>query len=228
MPNECTSLHVAVIHNDRSRLRELLSSGEFGVDARNANGTTPLMLACLFGRASVFLSLVRKKASLQKQDENGLGMLEYVKQVSLTQHTLKQYQDITGQRPSMSGRRAIFSILQACIQARNANAANKEAETRSEADIQPATPTTTPADSDIVFLRNDKELRIIEARTLARTEFNVEIGRKSSGAIRTKGEQQFMMLAISGWSGVSAPFPLIRDLCLVTLGYFNRPKATAR
>lgn len=226
-PDGLTALHLAVIHNDHPRVRELLSSGEYGVDARSAKGTTPLMLTCLFGRYNIFLALIRKKASLKKQDTNGLGVMEYIRQLSLTHDMLKRYQAFTGQQPSIKGRQSVFSILRLCIHARNQkqhdsqvlhgshNHRDEEAEIRPEANVRSAAPATVPADSDTIFLRDGKELKIVEVRTLARAEFNIDVGRKSSGGIRAKGEQHFMKMAISGWGGVST-YPLqIMGLLLI-------------
>lgn len=182
-PDGLTSLHLAVIKNDRAGLRGILSSREHGVDERTSEGATPLMMACLFGRASIFLSLVRKKASIAKKDHSGLGLVDYVRHLPPTENILSKYHAFTGQQPSRSGRQAIYAILQACTQASRSQQRlgakeTRAAETVVEAEVLLAAQTAADEEMETVFLRDGGELQISKARVLKSATFEIDLGRK--------------------------------------------------
>lgn len=196
-PDGLSPLHIAVIKNDREGVRKILASRERGVDERTAQDATPLMMACLFGRPSIFFSLVRKKASTLKKDINGLGLLDYVNHVPATETFLKEYQAFTGQQPSCTGRKTIFSILQVCIQkSRESKILQHDKETQAEAEVDvgvgtlsaaepavqvTAAPSEDESDMNTVFMRNGKELRITKVRILQKAKFFIDLGRKVGG-----------------------------------------------
>lgn len=180
-PDGLTDLHLAVICNDRDGLRSILSTREYGVDARTSNGATPLMMACLFGRTYAFHCLIKKRASAVKKDHQGFSPLDYAKHLPFVEDTFNRYQAFTGQQPSHSGRQTIYSILQTAIQA----AHNQKQYESKEADLEmpsAAVPVAPVAEDkmETVFFRDGDLLQIAQARILKSAQFNIKLGSKAS------------------------------------------------
>lgn len=181
-PDRLTELHLAVICNDRDGLRNILSTKEYGVDARTSNGATPLMLACLFGRTYAFHCLVKKRASTFKTDHQGLSPLDYVKHAPSIEDTFEKYQAFTGQQPSHSGRQTIYSVLKTAIQAAHNQKRSEAKEAQPETRPSPTVP-VVPATEDkttTVFLRDGDLLQIAQARILKSSQFSTKLGAKVS------------------------------------------------
>lgn len=191
-PDYISPVHVAVLKNDVQGLRHLLATQEYGVDCRTGNdlnGSTPLMLACLFGRTGIFIYLVQKKASLQKRDCQGLSVPDYLKS-QLTQDILKKCQAVSNIPPSKSGRKSIDAVFKTVFQMA------KHYVGRNRVSAAPASRT--------VFLRNRRVWEICNVEPIAATEFNIDLDRKSTGAIRGKNQKNITAIAISGWQGDKA------------------------
>lgn len=197
-PNGLTELHLAVISNDRAAVRSIMATRERGVDERTSAGATSLMLACLFGRATIFRYLITKKASAVKRDRRGLGLLEYAKHVPLVQESLARYQEATGQEPSQKGREVILTVLRVCIEAarneKRPEIADLPTQIRSgvEVGVQtqigsdseivagPSAERTAMNDLTTVFFRDGQELRVGRVRIEKTVTYEVDIGRKVS------------------------------------------------
>lgn len=232
LPDGLTALHAAVLENDHQKVRALLRSRELGVNARSSTGTTPLMLATLFGRAEIFQYLLKNGAALESRDHQGHPVIDYI-QGAFTRDLILRYQGIATAGPCLSGQNTIqysLKILKYAnktsrprrrsniLRSRNLrppgtvlqdtpSADTPSADTPS-ADTPPAeTPPaeTPPTDTPLprlVFLRCGKHLEVAELRRLGATEVNIVLGRKSSGIIRGKNEVKISKFAISGWAGV--------------------------
>lgn len=166
-----SALHVAILMNNGHQVKQLLASREHAVDGRILDGTTPLMLAGLFGRANIFLFLLRKGASLQKLDSNGCTVTDYVKHIPSTKKILNQSQALTGQCPSKSGRKIIYNMIQAILRfakQEKLKGHNVNITLVDQAAIKGRT----------VFLNSGKAFEICQVQRLAYAEFEVDIGSK--------------------------------------------------
>lgn len=74
-----TELHVAAIHGQTRRVRKFLSGQKDKdvIDARDWEGTTPLMAAALTGRLAIARLLLRNGASSEAKDRRGRKALAY-------------------------------------------------------------------------------------------------------------------------------------------------------
>lgn len=197
LSDSLTALHIAVLQGDREQLRALLKSREYGADVRSRKGVTPLMLACMYGRSKIFFYLLKKKAGPSKTDYRGFTTMDYV-EGSSNQVLAQEYQDITTGEPSRSGRRTIYSFL------RGREYGNKHSQARRPLEPQPGTrPSGLPLPCRL-FLRSGKQLEFVEVRSLASTEIDVQLGRKSTAIIRGKDDKETIYkFSISGWSGIN-------------------------
>lgn len=203
-----TSLHIAVLKDDREQVRALLASREYGVDVRSSTGATPLMMASLYGRTKIFHYLVRKKALLDKADYQGCKALHYAKRPH-NRVLARKYEGIAAGEPRQSGQLAIYYLLKAFERAsKNAippqPAGTREASEMQSSDIPPTgSPTSDMVLPSTVFIRSKKgkQLELVEVRRLAVAEVDIDLGRKSTGIIREDGSERHRF-AISGWAGV--------------------------
>ena len=76
-----TELHAATILGRTRRVRALLASDNKKqlIEARDAEGTTPLMAAVLTGRLTIAKLLLRNLASSKARDQKGYRALEHAK-----------------------------------------------------------------------------------------------------------------------------------------------------
>ena len=86
------------------------------MDERTLDGATPLMLAGLFGRSTIFFSLVNKHASVHKHDNDGCTAMDYLKHMPSTKKILAHFQALTSKRPSTRGRKSIYNIVRGIAQ----------------------------------------------------------------------------------------------------------------
>ncbi|KAK7733046.1 hypothetical protein SLS53_008375 [Cytospora paraplurivora] len=197
LPDGLTALHIAVLQGNREQVRVLLKSREYGADVRSRKGITPLMLACMYGRSKIFFYLLKKKADPGKKDYSGFTTMDYVKGL-FDPGLTPEYQDITTGAPCRNGRRTIYSFL------RGREYANKHSQPLRLLDPQPGTrPSGLPLPRRL-FLRSCKQLEFVEVRSLASTEVNSKLGRKSTAIIRGKGDKETIYkFSISGWNGIN-------------------------
>lgn len=175
-PPGLSALHVAVIQNDRHKVRALLASNEHGVDERTTMGATALMLAGLYGRYHMFKYLSRKSASTSKQDFEGYGCLDYLKHRAFTKPLLQKYQDIAFDRPRRAGRVQIYDFLRA--ESPTIKQGRWERSERAQTPPVKATP-GEQSERRVVFLRKGGMLQVVEIRSLAVAEWPFKLGRKT-------------------------------------------------
>ncbi|KAF3765227.1 hypothetical protein M406DRAFT_331535 [Cryphonectria parasitica EP155] len=206
-------LHLAVLRKDRKQVLSLLAEKEVGVDQRNALGQTPLMLACLFGYLDIAISLYAKNASIQKTDDRGFSVLDYLKKMALRKESLTQYESFARRPPSRTGRAYISLILKRHqrdyqhYQYRLGKSNKDVAESLSLAQKD-------PSDSHIVFLRTGRGLKICHVTVLASADFKIHLGNKSMAVWRKA--KNCHTLAVSG-SARAAEFsePTFHDTFLI-------------
>ncbi|KUI64937.1 hypothetical protein VM1G_01229 [Cytospora mali] len=200
IPDGLSALHVAVLQNNHEQARALLKSREFGVDVRASTGTTPLMLAALYGRTRIFYYLVKKRADLEKRDHNNFATIQYTKGPHAG-NLIRKYQDIATGEPRRSGRHAIYCFL------KTLEHASQNAPRRQPTDARPEDARLSHAPlPSTVFLRSHdgKQLELVGVHRLAITSVDIDMGRKSTGTIRGKCEaDKIHKFAISGWAGVN-------------------------
>ncbi|ROV88306.1 hypothetical protein VMCG_10476 [Cytospora schulzeri] len=194
LPDGLTALHAAVLRNDRRQVRALLKSREYGVDVRSSTGVTPLMVASLYGRERIFFYLVKKRADIRKHDYQDLAAMDYAKGPN-TRQLVQKYRDIATSEPRRRGRHTIYYFLKAFEHA------SKSSQPQQPLSAQPSEihPPST------IFLRSQdsKQVELMELQRLATTVVDIDLGRKSTGTIRSQNEAgTFYTFAISGWAGV--------------------------
>lgn len=195
-------MHLAVLKNDQRKVRKLLGSREHAVDERTFSGATPVMLACLFGRTTIFWFLLSRSASLSKQDYRGFTVSAYVQQGKLfpeAKDLVDRYQSFTDTEANRLGRKRIWKGLRDI----GHGAMYPSAQRVGAGAITSATGSaSSSAPPRILFLRKGGVFEIIESgRRLAMVEIDHPLGRKTCGGIRGDGEDQFRAIAMSGWRG---------------------------
>lgn len=223
-----TPLHLAVLENDYAKVRKIASDREYGIEAVTATGTTPYMLAALYGRTSIFSFLTLKKASPHKKDVQGNNALHYAKEElpPFVKRLMQRYKQIVASKPELVGRRVIYDVLQkrqhdideaymqgqadaraesqtrAQIQAQ-AQEAQTELQTSMDVDQSNAEQTSQYPSVRLVFLRslNGKHQEVGEFRQIATAEHGW-VGRKCTGFVYGADENDSPKFAISGWGRI--------------------------
>jgi len=68
-------IHLAVKQNDLDKVSEYVMQG--GIELRDSNGFTPLILAAYFGHTSIVKYLLEQGANVDQRDKNGWTALIY-------------------------------------------------------------------------------------------------------------------------------------------------------
>jgi len=68
-------IHIAVKENDLGKVREYVMQG--GIELKDSNGFTPLMLASYFGYTSIVAYLLEQDANVDQRDNKGWTALMY-------------------------------------------------------------------------------------------------------------------------------------------------------
>lgn len=228
-----TALHVAVIDNDREKVRALLAGKENAVDERTTTGATAVMLASLYGRFDIFIHLLKKSASILKQDYEGFGCKEYVRHLAFTKPLLRQFEVITVEQPRRSGRKAIYDFLRSLSSVINQSPLGSGVidfhpglgEQWLGSDRTDTRPTLSEqTERRIISLRKGGVLEIVGVESLARAEFARDLARKTCGAVRGQGETVYRAVALSGWRGDEAQQSVT---CLNNAKYLELTRAFA-
>ncbi|KAJ4409733.1 hypothetical protein N0V82_009395 [Gnomoniopsis sp. IMI 355080] len=201
-PAGLSALHIAVIQNDRQKVRALLANNEHGVDERTSTGATALMLASLYGRCDMFFYLLRKSASISKQDFEGFGCLDYVKHRDFTNPLLEKYEVVANEKPARPGRKIIYNFLRPFSSAIKQGRLKKTKARTPLAEASPAKASPGEySERRVIFLRKGGMLEVVEVRSLAVAEWPFELGRKTCATIRGSEDTAYRAIAISGWRG---------------------------
>lgn len=208
-----TPLHRAVLKNDATTVRKIVSEREIGVDVRTPTGTTPLMMAALYGRLEIFLYLLGKKASPYKQDNQGNNPLAYVKQrTPSVQNLLRQYKNTAAVGSGRSGRRDIYVVLKAMKHQskRSYTQGQAAAQDKSHTQAQPQGPAhlvqpeqqqpCQDSPGRFVFLRSPggKQQEFAEIKPVAVAKHG-DLARHCTGFVRGVDKSSDPTFAISGW-----------------------------
>lgn len=208
-----TPLHRAVLKNDADTVRKIVSERELGVDVRTATGTTPLMIAALYGRLNIFLHLLGKKASAHKKDSQGNDPMAYVKQKTpFIQGLIRDYGIIATMKPDRGGRRGIYVVLKAMKHQNRRSNAQGQAAARDESSTQAQGQTAAQLDQTeqqqplqdspkrFVFLRSSggKQQEFAEIKQVAVAKHG-DLLRHCTGFVCGVDGSSDPAFAISGW-----------------------------
>lgn len=219
-----TPVHMAVLQDDIGQLFALINSREYGIDALDSRRATPIMLAAVAGRSTAFTYLLENGASRQKQDVEGLKVVDYLLSTEKTERLAQIYQPHAKKRFSERRRKLIRATLKAFGQANN----------QEKYDPAPAVPVVEPAavipapapvaapvaapvpgveeapitdlpETCDVIIHQDKVVMFGTFSVQCKAAFTMDLHNKTMGAIRGRAQgSPFHVMTISGWRGDKA------------------------
>ncbi|KAI3401810.1 hypothetical protein diail_8188 [Diaporthe ilicicola] len=218
LPDGLGPIHVAVLKDDYAKVRELLGNREVGVDCRTAIGSTPLMLAALYGRHKIFEYLWIKNAYADKKDYQDRTTLDYIRS-NFAEDLRRKYKHVATSGLNLHGQGQIIRRLKAIMRdikrARTQVPAEAQAQLGSQ-QLEPSKKPTEQAPSGqtpqafsertgrTVFIRSltGRHLEYVELRPIASTEVDRDLERKSTAVIHGLNEDGTPTFAVSGWGGI--------------------------
>jgi len=188
------AIHRDVLRDNLNRVRRLVAVDKANLDARNAAGATPLMLASLYGHVRVVRFLIQKKASVDVKDSKGRTAVHYARwgHYARSQSRLyrREFPLDTKADDLKNNREQIFNLLSDpwALQAM-------------------ATERTT---AKPIFFKDGKRLGIF--KPIALVEYGRDIGNSTGAYISASGKMiEPEILAVSGWLSPSCPTPGVLD-----------------
>ncbi|KAL1880135.1 hypothetical protein Daus18300_001498 [Diaporthe australafricana] len=227
--DDLNPLHVAVLKGNYAEVRGLIANGDVGVDSRSATGSTPIMLAALYGHYRIFELLSRKDVHTNKKDAQGLNALDYAKHSTFTEELCRRYKGIAFNSPNHGGQVHIRNRLKILKRERE-RGRDKGRNRRGQVPVQKVlrllkrerergrcqglaeaqqaltqTPQVSSHDTGrtgFIRSKDEKFLEYVEIRCLASTMVNQRLERKATAIMRGVNEDGTDTFAVSGWSGL--------------------------
>ncbi|KAK1769036.1 hypothetical protein QBC33DRAFT_605217 [Phialemonium atrogriseum] len=85
------AIHRAVLEGDLNRVNRLITVNRACLDAQNASGSTPLMLASLYGHVRIVIALIGKRAQVDIKDNKGKIAANYAERGSFATSLFRRY-----------------------------------------------------------------------------------------------------------------------------------------
>lgn len=212
-----TPVHMAVLQDDIGQLFALINSREYGIDALDSRRATPIMLAAVAGRSTAFTYLLENGASRQKQDVEGLKVVDYLLSTENTGRLAQIYQPHAEKRFSQRRRKLIRATLKAFGQA-NRQEVSDTAPSIPVVETAAVIPAPAPVAAPVpgveeapitdlpetcdVIIHQDNVVMFGTFSVQCKAAFTMGLHNKTMGAIRGQAQgSPFHVMTISGWRG---------------------------